>query len=150
MRALMMAALLAACGQTTTPPTPKTPVAPAAGATAAWDGDLLAMLPFIDACIARSPDTKYVTYAARSGEALVLVRLNGPNGPVDCSVPDDDPTPTHATITPRNADLVIEGESAAVFVRGPGENPGGECYEAPEVRGPNNEVLGWMADPEGC
>jgi hypothetical protein len=50
----------------------------------------------------------------------------------------------------RDAALVVDGENAAIFERGPGQNPGGECYEAPEVRDANGLLIGWMLDPQGC
>lgn len=116
---------------------------------AGWEARLTEMLPFIDACIGRSPGTRAVSFAAPTGEGLVTVRLSGADGDVDCSVPQDDPTPTYAVITPRRAESRPSGEGA-VFVRGPGENPGGECYAAPEVRDASGQVVGWMLDPEGC
>ena len=80
----------------------------------------------------------------------MTVRLSGAAGEFDCTVPDDDPRPEHAALAPRRNELHIEGEGAEIFVRAPGENPGGECYTAPEVRGSDGALLGWMADPEGC
>lgn len=116
-----------------------------------WDAHLLALMPQIDACIAQSPETRWVTYAADTGEALVTVRLQGVGPSVDCTVPNDDADPRHATIAPRREDFRPPGDNEALFVRGEGgENPGGECYEAPEVRGANGELLGWMMDPLGC
>jgi hypothetical protein len=107
------------------------------------------MLPYIDACLAKSPDTRWISYAAvAEGSGVVTVRLSGAPGAFDCTAPEHDPEAVQ--IAPRNAELSFEGEGAAIFVRAPGENPGGECYAAPEVRGANDELLGWMADPDGC
>jgi len=116
----------------------------------AWDSNLLALIPQIDACIERAPETRHVSYAgARDG--ATLVRLQGAERQVDCRV--SSPFAGDVTvveIAPRDENLVIAGESTAIFVRSPGENPGGECYEAPEVRDANGTLLGWMLDPEGC
>jgi len=152
MRAFVLAAMVAfgGCERSAVEQTENAASAPAAAQSTAWDRDLLALLPFIDACIAKSPETRTVTYAAATGEALVTVRLIGAAGAVDCTVPDDDPAPAHAVIAPRRDEWTPEGENAAIFVRGPGANPGGECYEAPEVRDANGVMVGWMLDPEGC
>jgi hypothetical protein len=53
-------------------------------------------------------------------------------------------------VSARNRSHIEAGEFLALFVRAPGENPGGECYDAPEVRNADGEVLGWMMDPLGC
>lgn len=95
----------------------------------------------IDACLALAPTNRTVTYAAPD-----LVRLDGEGGKLDCRIDASGA----AQISPADAALSLEGDGAALFVRGPGENPGGECYEAPEVRGPDGALLGWMLDPDGC
>lgn len=133
---------LTACGQaaTTAPTAPPTTTA----TSTAWDRDLIALMPQIDACIARSPQTRQVSYAGQRAGA-VLVRLQGDEEAIDCQFSNN-----VAQTRPRDMQLVIDGESAAIFVRGPGENPGGECYAAPEVRDAGGALLGWMLDPEGC
>jgi hypothetical protein len=149
MRWAIITALLAltACGPAaTTAPAAPPAAAPAAGATTptAWDRDLIALMPQIDACIARSPQTRQVSYAGRH-DGAVLIRLQGDEEAIDCRISNN-----VAETRPRDMQLAIEGERAALFVRGPGENPGGECYVAPEVRDANGALLGWMLDPEGC
>jgi hypothetical protein len=105
---------------------------------------LLALLPQIDACIAKQPDAREITYAgARDGG--VFVRLSSPQNNFDCSVRGGVAQPSR-----RDEALTIDGENAAIFIRGPGENPGGECYQAPEVHDANGALVGWMIDPEGC
>jgi hypothetical protein len=109
-----------------------------------WDYQLIALMPQIDACIAQSPQTRWVSYAGQVGDDI-LVRLHGNDQWADCRVGANG-----ASISPRSEELRVASDNAAIFVRGPGDNPGGECYEAPEVRGANNELLGWMMDPMGC
>jgi hypothetical protein len=53
-------------------------------------------------------------------------------------------------VSPYDWNLHIEDEGKALFIRGEGENPGGDCYVAPEVRDASGALLGWMIDPEGC
>ena len=159
MRALVFvsALALAACGQAgvtspaTTTATASTQPAPAdakpvtTGAeSSAWDRNLLALLPQIDACIAKQPDARQVTYAGER-DGGVFVRLSGSQTSFDCSVRSG-----VAQVSRRDEALTIDGENAAIFVRGPGENPGGECYQAPEVHDANGALVGWMIDPEGC
>lgn len=112
-----------------------------------WDRHLQELIPQIDACIAQSPQTTWVSYAGRSGGDEVTVLLGGNNQFVECKV-----TGGVATVTPRvDGATPIAGDSEALFVRGSsGPNPGGECYEAPEVRSASGELLGWMMDPLGC
>lgn len=130
------AVALAACGQSTVqaPAEPQDPRAQA----------VIDRLPLIDACLALSPETRTVTINPASTLSL---RLSGESGSFDCVVPNDARDPANATVLPA---LDESPADAVLFVRGPGENPGGECYEAPEVRGDNGEVLGWLLDPEGC
>lgn len=113
-----------------------------------WDYQLLAFMPQIDACLAQSPDTRYVTYAGIEDDRAVLVRLQDAEAMIDCRVLGG-----VAAIGPRDETLSMPSESNAIFVRarlGETQNPGGECYEAPEVHGVHGEVLGWMLDPMGC
>ena len=105
---------------------------------------MLALLPQIDACVARQPDAREVTYAGER-DGGVFVRLSSPQNNFDCSV-----RAGVAQVSRRDESLVIDGENAAIFIRGPGDNPGGECYQAPEVHDANGAVVGWMVDPEGC
>lgn len=112
-----------------------------------WDVHLTEMLPYIDACIATSPDTRQVSYARRDGD-LVRVRLQGEVAFKDCSA--NFGTPQSATTQTMSETLKLPGDGAPIFVRGPGVNPGGVCYDAPEVRDAEGELLGWMLDPEGC
>jgi len=150
--------LLTACGQTsapapqaaatnaTTATTTASPSKPAATSTqsSAWDRNLLALLPQIDACIAKQPDAREITYAGER-DGGVLVRLSSPQNNFDCNV-----RAGSAQVSRRNESLNIDGENAAIFIRGPGENPGGECYQAPEVHDASGALVGWMVDPEGC
>jgi hypothetical protein len=114
-----------------------------------WDWRLVELLPAIDACIAQSPQTRRITYAAAEGDGRVLVRMQGPQlAPVDCHAPLANGGPV--LVAPTDSNLRIGGDGDAIFVRAPGENPGGECYEAPEVRAADGALLGWMDDPLGC
>jgi hypothetical protein len=110
-----------------------------------WDAHLLALMPQIDACIAMAPEARRVTYAGAREHGYV-VRLWSENGGIDCVVGMSGV----AQITPRDSNVRIGGENEAIFVRGPGRNPGGECFEAPEVRSADGALLGWMDDPHGC
>jgi hypothetical protein len=53
-------------------------------------------------------------------------------------------------LTDADPSLRPGGERDVVFYRAPGENPGGACYEAPEVRDPSGALLGWLDDAGGC
>lgn len=113
-----------------------------------WDYQLIALMPQIDACIAQSPTTRMVSYAGETAPGDVLVRLQGAEPMMDCRVRDG-----VAAVTVRDETLPMPSEGDTLFVRAGadgGANPGGECYEAPEVRGANNELLGWKLDPLGC
>jgi len=147
MRVIFAAALLlAACGETTT-----TAEAPAPAATpVAWETRLTEMLPYIDACIAKSPETRWVSYAGLLDDESVVVRIGGAAGEFQCTVSTADPSAANAVIAMDDETVAFEGEGSAIFVRGPGENPGGECYQADEVLNANGDVIGWWADPHGC
>lgn len=112
-----------------------------------WDHHLQTLIPQIDACIAQSPTTTWVSYAGETAPGEVTVRLGGNNQFVECKVSGGVATVAQQ---PENAPP-IAGDGEALFVRGSsGPNPGGECTEAPEVRSASGELLGWMMDPLGC
>lgn len=113
-----------------------------------WDTRLIEMMPYIDACIAKSPETRWVTYAGTTGDHITVRLRGGDNVERDCTVTREEPQ--NAVAQQRSETLRVAGENAALFVRGPGDNPGGECYDAPVVRAANGEALGWMMDPMGC
>lgn len=138
MRKIMIAVLtvLAACGQNAAP-APSAPQAENAQA-------IIDRLPLIDACLALAPDRRVVTVDPQSETSL---RLAGDAGELDCVFPQDAVRPESAVIVPALNDVSTD---AILFVRAPGENPGGECYQAPEVRNAEGELLGWTLDPEGC
>lgn len=128
------------------------PEAPRAGcAFVRWDARLTQLLPAIDSCLSLvTEETPFtVTYAAHEGGGKALVRLRNADGGYDCRAPLD-PEAGAAMIAAADPELRIGGDGAAIFVRAPGENPGGECYAAPEVRAPDGALIGWMDDPEGC
>lgn len=135
--AMTVVMILAACGQTTAPP-----AGPAAESSDS--AEIVERLPLIDACLALSPGTRTV---AINPASTMSVRLSGESGSFDCVVPNDARDPANATVLPA---LDAPPADAILFVRAPGENPGGECYTAPEVRRDNGELLGWVLDPEDC
>ena len=143
---IALALILAACGETAT----EAPEVPAEVAPVAWETRLSEMLPYIDACIAKSPETRWVSYAGLLNDREVAVRLGGAPGEFVCTVPTDEPSAANAAIVPDDENEAFAGEGSATFVRGPGENPGGECYEAQVVVDANGEAIGWWADPHGC
>ena len=116
-----------------------------------WDRRLTELLPAIDSCLSlvTVEDVIRVSYAAQEPGGMVLVRLNGGGEAHDCRAPLD-PEAGPAIITPGDPNLKIGGDGDALFVRAPGENPGGECYEAPEVRAADGSLIGWLDDPQGC
>ncbi|MEZ5957501.1 MAG: hypothetical protein R3C27_09860 [Hyphomonadaceae bacterium] len=141
MRAAVFALLtaLAACGQSTAINSP-----PPNGPQYENPQAIIDRLPLIDACLALAPDRRVVTINPSS---VLTLRLSGEAGDLDCAVPDDDPDPSRASVLPALDDPPAD---AIQFVRTPGENPGGECYVAPEVRNEAGELLGWTLDPDGC
>ena len=120
---------------------------PAAGcAFVRWDHQLIELLPQIDRCIETAPEARWVTYAGRAGDE-VTVRLRDETKRFECKITNDQLV---SSALPESAPA-IAGDGEAIFVRGPASaNPGGECYEAPEVKSASGEVLGWMMDPMGC
>jgi hypothetical protein len=148
MRCLPLLALLwlGACGAPTAPAADTATASQAdTTAPARWDTRIADMLPAIDACIAKAPENRTITYAAPY-HAGALVRLDGEDGKLDCQIDAEG----QARVSISDPALMLEGDGEATFVRGPGENPGGECYEAPEVHAPDGALLGWMLDPQGC
>lgn len=113
-----------------------------------WGQDIVAAMPVIDACLkagkpqpaivyagATAPDAGFVMFAGSDVDPLLGCTVNAGKATI-APYPGDDAQPP--------------GVNAEIFVRGPGANPGGECYEAPEVKDADGKVLGWWLDPEGC
>lgn len=116
-------------------------------AYARWDDRLAELLPAIDACLSLQPAGAAARYAAEEAAGRVLVRLTQGDMRLDCRAPRD-PSAGPAVTTP--AQGALPGEGDPIFVRAPGQQPGGECYAAPEVRGPDGALLGWLATDEPC
>ena len=112
-----------------------------------WDNDLAALIPAIDACLSAQPVKLPVAYAARAADGSTLVRLGLAQNRIDCRAPAGAGPVINA---PADETLHIASQYDPVFYRAPGENPGGECYAAPEVKDPNGALLGWTDDNAGC
>lgn len=118
-----------------------------------WDNELSELIDEIDACIAFAPSFRSITYAGEISGGSVIVRARDGETAQDCRVKGG-----RAELSPRNETLAFPTENAAILLRArPGEtqNPGGDCYEAPEAliyRGHPAwpETVGWWLDPEGC
>lgn len=116
-----------------------------------WDERLTELLPAVDACLSLAPAGSIVTYAAQEAQDRVLVRIRSGETASDCRAPRAVSSGPAVTIA-RDAALVAPGEGDPLFVRARDgvTQPGGECYEAPAVRGPDGAVLGWLAADEAC
>lgn len=116
-----------------------------------WDERLTELLPAVDACLSLAPPGSVVTYASQEAADRVLVRLRHGETASDCRAPRAANAGPAVTIA-RDAALGAPGEGDPLFVRARdgATQPGGECYEAPEVRGPDGAVLGWLAADEPC
>ncbi|MBC7768487.1 MAG: hypothetical protein H7124_06850 [Phycisphaerales bacterium] len=116
-----------------------------------WDSELSTLIEEIDVCIAAKPSLRTITYAGELPDGSVLVRVRDGDDMQDCRVEGG-----RATQAPRGESLAVATDNTAVLLRarpGETENPGGECYEAPEasVHGQyTSEMVGWMLDPLGC
>lgn len=113
-----------------------------------WGQDVVAAIPIIDACLALDANKPPISFAAATAPDAGYVLLSGSDEhPLQgCVVAGG-----KATLAPYSADSAEPpGTNAEIFVRGPGENPGGECYDAPEVKDADGKLLGWWLDPMGC
>jgi len=113
-----------------------------------WGEDVVAAMPVIDACLKAAGGQPPVVYAAATAPDAGFALLAGS---------DEDPlqgcvvAAGKAVIASYPPDAAQPaGTNAEIFVRGPGKNPGGECYEAPEVLDAEGKLLGWWLDPLGC
>ncbi len=113
-----------------------------------WGQEVLTALPVIDVCLKGQESGTAVLYAAAMAPdaGLVLFNSNTEDGGFKaCTV-----TAGKASMTDMAYVDAPPGASAEIFIRGPGENPGGECYEAPEIKDASGAVVGWWLDPAGC
>lgn len=111
-----------------------------------WDKQLLALLPEIDACLAQATEPMSVVYAAPERDGA-FVRLKLEDDAFDCHASRD---PNVQATMDAASDQHYASENDVIFVRAPGDNPGGDCYQAPEVRGADGTLLGWLDDQNGC
>lgn len=111
-----------------------------------WGQDILTALPVIDACLKGAKEPPAVLYAAVRESIGLVLTPGADDGPLTaCTVIDG-----KASSAPFASEEIPAGTQQEIFVRGPGRNPGGECYEAPEVKDADGKVVGWWLDPEGC
>ena len=114
-----------------------------------WTTQIAALAPAVRACLSVSPGRSAVSYLRADGNNLAFMRVVGETGAeVDCTAAlTGEGAPQVQPVTgPRG----YPGERDALFYPAPGDNPGGECYVAPEVRSESGELLGWLALPDGC
>ncbi|MCC6920660.1 MAG: hypothetical protein IT548_15795 [Alphaproteobacteria bacterium] len=112
-----------------------------------WDNDLLTLLPQIDSCLAAAKSKGPVTLATRTN-AGVIVRVMVDDGTFECAFPGDSTRPGKAAVATDAAPMVSERDP--LFYRAPGENPGGECFDAPEIRSADGKLIGWTMADEDC
>jgi hypothetical protein len=97
-------------------------------------------MPAIQACAAKARPASAVTFAEPLADGGVFVALEAPEqDPQDCAVDASGAvTVVDAERPPRAS------ERDPLFYLAPGENPGGECYKAQEVRDAQGNLLGWI------
>jgi hypothetical protein len=116
-----------------------------------WDYQVDTLIDEIDACIAEAPEWRTVTYAGELPDGSVLVRVRNGDDMRDCRVERE-----RVKHSPRDESFLAPTENAAIFLRarpGETENPGGECYDAPEVLRFGHhfsEMVGWLLEPQEC
>lgn len=112
-----------------------------------WDNDLIALLPQIDACLAAAKSKGPVSLATRTN-AGVIVRVLTDGETFECGFPGESAKPGKAGPIAGAEPMVSERDP--LFYRAPGENPGGECFDAPEVHAADGTLLGWTMADEDC
>lgn len=115
-----------------------------------WDNDILALIPAIDACLAKSKGKGPITWAQRRSDGVMVRLAAGDSKTTVCQV---DQTGGKAMVVKAvtGKDIAPElGENKTMFYRAPAKNPGGECYDAPSVKDANGNHLGWIDGDEGC
>jgi uncharacterized membrane protein len=125
-----------------------------------WGQDVVAAMPVIDACYAagafanKPPEVSPppVAFAAASGPRDGYVLFFGQEEDVpytECAV-----TGGTATLGAFKSEAGPPGTAREIFVRKTGVagevQPGGQCYDAGEVKSEAGEMLGWWMDPMGC
>jgi uncharacterized membrane protein len=112
-----------------------------------WSSLIVALEPQVSACLSVSPDSA-LSYLRANDDGGAFMRVRGSTGAeTDCTMVAGGTAPQ---TMPANPSQRYPGEMDVLFYPAPGEQPGGECYAAPEVRDSSGRVLGWLADPNGC
>ncbi len=112
-----------------------------------WSSQIVALEPQVSACLRVSPDSA-LTYLRANDDGGAFMRVRGSTGAeTECTMVGGGTAPQ---TMPANPGVRYPGEMDVMFYPAPGEQPGGECYAAPEVKDASGRVLGWLADPNGC
>jgi uncharacterized membrane protein len=113
-----------------------------------WSSQIVALQPAIQSCLRLSPGASSISYLRANDGGGAFMRVIGETGAsLDCTIV---PGGTAPQTTAANTSLRFPGEGDVLFFAAPGEQPGGECYAAPEVKNAQGQVIGWLADPNGC
>ncbi len=112
-----------------------------------WTNHLLELLPQIDICLKEAKSRGAVLIAARS-EGMTTVRIGKEDTIFQCTIPDGAAKPEKAGLVNDSIPLLAEGNP--MFFRAPGKNPGGECFDAPEVHDDKGNLIGWTMVNEDC
>jgi uncharacterized membrane protein len=109
-----------------------------------WRDDVRAFIPAIDACMAKAPVRMPVTHVAQDGKSQrVRLTASGPEERYDCVYENGIAKLARAT-------RELPGDRQVMFVRAPGEDPGGACAASTPVTNEKGEMLGWIVPNEPC
>ncbi len=113
-----------------------------------WTTHIVALLPAVRSCLRLSPGEASISYLRNDGDGAAFMRVVGETGTeLDCTMVAGGTNPQTMPANPSR----FPGERDALFYPSPGQDPGGECYAAPEVRDGAGAVVGWLAEPvAGC
>ena len=110
-----------------------------------WTSEIGALLPGIDACIAKAdkkPARVTIAYPLDDGMAAVRI-LDAEGGRYDCNAPAAggavtgwDPIADQSNLT---------GERDPMFTRAPAAAPTGKCYTTTPAKLPNGATIGWYS-----
>lgn len=109
-----------------------------------WDGRARIAVRIADACAPVAANARRITLFQISGDNIMLVRLRGEDGGVDCRVING-----QLSAAPRDAALRLGGEGELDLIRAPAAPPHDPCVASNIVTDADGNLTGWFVPKDG-
>lgn len=109
-----------------------------------WDGRFESAAAVADLCAPVGPNARRITAFEITQGNVMLVRVRGESGGVDCRVSNE-----RLSATPRDTSLRVGGEGELDLIRTPAPTPTDPCLSSAAIMG-GFRPIGWMVQRDVC